>query len=103
MELNLKPRVSRYMSFLLRHYPRDLTMDAGGFVSIDELLGKIKTRYPIDKRLILEIAGERDKRRFEVKGNKIRAFYGHTIPVNVEFEEDTQSSARERAVVSAPN
>jgi putative RNA 2'-phosphotransferase len=64
-------------------------MDAEGFVSIDELLEKIKTRYPIDKSMILEIANKSDKKRFEVKGDKIRALYGHSIPVNIEFEEDT--------------
>jgi putative RNA 2'-phosphotransferase len=87
--LNLKPRVSKYMSLLLRHSPQNLRMDAEGFVSIDELLEKIRTRYLIDKSMILEIADKSDKKRFEVKGNKIRALYGHTINVNIEFEEDT--------------
>jgi putative RNA 2'-phosphotransferase len=90
VDLNLKARVSRYMSSLLRHSPQNLKMDAEGFVSIDELLDKIRTRYPIDKNMILEIADKSDKKRFEVKDNKIRALYGHTIPVDIEFEEDTR-------------
>jgi putative RNA 2'-phosphotransferase len=89
VNLNLKATVSRYMSSLLRHSPQNLKMDTQGFVSIDELLEKIRTRYPIDKSMILEIANKSDKKRFEVNGNKIRALYGHTIPVNIEFEEDT--------------
>jgi putative RNA 2'-phosphotransferase len=86
---NLKIAVSKYMSSLLRHSPQNLKMDAEGFVSVDELLEKIRTRYPIDKIMILEIADKSDKKRFEVNGNKIRALYGHTIPVDIEFEEDT--------------
>lgn len=89
MDLNLKGSVSRYMSFLLRHFPQNLRMDAEGFVSIDVLLEKIRTRYSIDKSMILEIADKSDKKRFEVKRNRIRALYGHTIPVDIEFEEDT--------------
>jgi putative RNA 2'-phosphotransferase len=90
VDLNLKARVSRYMSSLLRHSPQNLEMDEEGFVNVDKLLEKIRTRYPIvDKRMILEISDKSNKKRFEIKGNKIRALYGHTIPVDIEFEEDT--------------
>jgi putative RNA 2'-phosphotransferase len=89
VDLNLKARVSRYISSLLRHFPHNLKMDAEGFVSVDELLEKIRTRYPIDKSMILEIAKKSDKKRFEVKGNRTRALYGHTMPVDIEFAEDT--------------
>jgi len=95
VEADLKKRVSRYMSYLLRHDPQNLRMDAEGFVNVDELLGKIRalssTRQMslVDKNLILEIVNGRNGKRFEVKGDRIRALYGHTIPVKVEFEEDT--------------
>jgi len=80
--------VSRYMSYLLRHHPQSLKMDAEGFVDIDELLRKIRARYLVDKTLILEIVDRSDRKRFEIKGNRIRALYGHTIPVRLKFEED---------------
>jgi len=89
VEADLKTKVSRYMCYLLRHRPQSLEMDAEGFVSVDELLGKIRARYLIDKNLIIEIVGGSDRRRFEVKEDGIRALYGHTLPVKVEFEEDT--------------
>lgn len=88
MDLNLKARVSRYMSYLLRHCPKNLEMDGEGFVSVDELLEKVRARYPIEKSLILEIANKSERKRFEIKGNNIRALYGHTIPLKIEFEED---------------
>lgn len=86
--LNPKIRVSMYMSYLLRHCPKNLEMDEEGLVSIDELLEKIRVRYPIEKSLILEIADKSERKRFEIKGNKIRALYGHTIPTKIRFEED---------------
>jgi len=88
VELNLKTRVSKYMSYLLRHNPQNLKMDLEGFVDIDELLAKLRLLYPVDKTLVVDTAGMSDKKRFEIRGNKIRALYGHTIPVRLEHEED---------------
>jgi putative RNA 2'-phosphotransferase len=95
MEADLMTRVSKHMSYFLRHCPQNLKMDAEGFVNVDELLAKIRallsTRQMslVDKNLILEIVDGRNGKRFEVKEDRIRALYGHTIPVKVEFEEDT--------------
>lgn len=88
MELNLKTRVSRYMSYLLRHNAQDLKMDLEGFVDIDELLAKLRLLIPVDKTLVIHTIGMSDKKRFEIRGNKIRALYGHTIHVRIEHEED---------------
>ena len=88
MEADLKARVSRYISFLLRHKPEDLQIDTEGFVGLDELLAKLRERYPVEKTLVLNIVERSERRRFEVKGNRIRALYGHTIPVRLEHEED---------------
>ena len=88
MELNLKTRASKCMSYLLRHNPQNLKMDSEGFVDIDELLAKLRLRYPVDKTLVVDMAWKSDKKRLEIRGNKIRALYGHTIPVRIEHEED---------------
>jgi len=87
-EHKLKVRVSRYMSYLLRHNPEDLKMDRYGFVSLDELLQKIRKRFQVDKTFIVEIVEKSDRRRYEIVDSKIRALYGHTIPVLQELEED---------------
>ena len=95
MEADLKTRVSKHMSYFLRHCPQNPKMDAEGFVNVDELLGKIRSLLStrqlslVDKNLILEIVDGGNGKRFEVKGDRIRALYGHTIPVKVEYEEDT--------------
>jgi len=88
VELNLKARVSKYMSYLLRHNPENLKVDLEGFVDIDELLAKLRLLIPVGKTLVVDIARTGDKKRFEIRGNKIRALYGHTIPVKIEHEED---------------
>ena len=84
----LKTRVSRYMSYLLRHNPENLRMDAHGFVDLKELLNKVRQRFPVDENFIREIVEKSDKKRFEIVGDKIRALYGHTIPVEIQLEED---------------
>lgn len=84
-------RVSKYMSYLLRHNPENLRMNHEGFVQLDELLSKVRVRYPAaDKRLLLSIVHGSDKKRFEIVGGKIRALYGHTIDVDVNLREDEQ-------------
>ena len=55
MKNELKVRVSKYMSYLLRHNPEDLRMDEHGFVDLDELLAKLRARFSINKEFIFEI------------------------------------------------
>jgi putative RNA 2'-phosphotransferase len=88
MKENRKIEVSKYMSYLLRHNPENLKIDNHGLVSLSELFEKVKERFHVDKRLILEIVEKSDKQRFEIVDGKIRALYGHTIPVKLEFVED---------------
>jgi len=91
MNQDVKMQVSRYMSYLLRHNPEDLEMDKGGFVQIDKLLSKVKTRYPmVDRELLMSMVHGGDKKRFEIIGDRIRALYGHTIEVKMELREDRE-------------
>ena len=59
MKESLKVRVSKYMSYLLRHNPENLKMDSEGFVDLDELLAKLKEKFPVNKHLILENCREK--------------------------------------------
>ncbi|RLF39904.1 MAG: RNA 2'-phosphotransferase [Thermoplasmata archaeon] len=87
--MDIKTRVSKLMSYLLRHMPDGLDMDRRGFVRIDDLLRRIRDRYPgVDKELLMEIVEKSERKRFEIKGDRIRALYGHSIQVNLDFEED---------------
>lgn len=88
MERDLKTKVSRYISYLLRHNPENLKIDKHGFVDLEALLERLNERFQIDKESTLEIIEKSDRKRFEIRKNKIRALYGHTIPVKLELEED---------------
>lgn len=88
MDKDFKTRISRYMSYLLRHEPENLKMDIYGFFDLDKFLEKLNERFKVDKKLICEIVEKSSRRRFEIVDNKIRALYGHTIPVRLMLEED---------------
>mgnify|MGYP000179701506 CR=1 FL=1 len=77
------------MSYLLRHNPEDLKMDEQGFVNLHELIEKLRERYPqVNEKLIREIVEKSERRRFEIRGGKIRALYGHSIPIKLQLQED---------------
>jgi putative RNA 2'-phosphotransferase len=82
-------RLSRFLSFLLRHRPADypLRFDRQGFVSWNELIERIKGRFPeITEGEILSVIEGSDKKRFELREDKVRATYGHSFPVELGLE-----------------
>jgi len=85
---DLKTKVSKYMSYLLRHNPEDLKMNSQGFVDLEDLIKKLKEKFQIDRNLIFEIVRKSERKRFEIKNGKIRALYGHSIPVKLKLKED---------------
>ncbi len=79
MDRNTRVRLSKRMSYLLRHHPEDggLEPDALGFVSLEALADALS----VDRETVLAVV-ERDPRgRFEVVGETIRAVYGHSFEV----------------------
>ena len=82
-------RVSRFLSFLLRHRPADypLQFDRQGFVSWDDLVAMVQDRFPeITVEEIRDIIEGSDKKRFELREEKVRATYGHSFPVDLGLE-----------------
>jgi len=91
MEDDVEIMVSKYVSFLLRHNPEDLEIDDEGFVDLDEFVAKVRRRYPmVDRKLLMKMVVESERKRFEIVENKIRALYGHTIPVHIGLQEEKQ-------------
>ena len=84
--------LSREVSYALRHAPweYELEMDEEGWVSIEQLLEalhreeKWKNIYEADLSKMIE---ESEKKRHEMKNGKIRAFYGHSVPIKILKEE----------------
>lgn len=74
---------STFMSLILRHDPIKfgVILDKNGFCSLDDLLYAIQTNgnwMNIQMEDILQIVEESPKQRFEIKGDMIRARYGHS-------------------------
>lgn len=78
--------VSKYISYLLRHNPEDLDISKNGFVPISQLLSKLRVRFFDIDRSFLEKVVKHGNKRFQIKDDKIRALYGHSIPVDITFE-----------------
>jgi len=82
-------RISRFLSYLLRHQPREypLSFDRRGFVFWDDLVYLTRERFPdATEEAIRRVVEESDKQRFEMKENKARATYGHSFPVDLGLE-----------------
>jgi putative RNA 2'-phosphotransferase len=89
VERGLRVKVSKFVSFVLRHDPQGLVMDEEGFVDLGELVSKVKLSFPsVDEGFLRRLVEESEQKRFEIVGNRIRALYGHSVPVYLRLEED---------------
>jgi putative RNA 2'-phosphotransferase len=82
-------RLSRFLTFLLRHRPPDypLAFDRQGFVSWGELLARVKARFPdVAEEDVRAVVTGSDKQRFELRGDRVRATYGHSFAVDLTGE-----------------
>ncbi len=85
-------RLGRFISGALRHFPDDLglAMNQHGWVDVDVLCDAMKTRYKwANREKLFSIIESDEKGRYEVKGNKIRARYGHSVDVDLDFPDNT--------------
>ncbi len=85
-------RLGRFISGALRHFPDDLglAMNQHGWVDIDVLCDAMRTRYKwSNKEKLFSIIESDEKGRYEVKGNKIRARYGHSVDIDLDYPENT--------------
>jgi len=85
-------QLSKFLSLVLRHKPSvlELEPDNQGFVLFEELLSALQKQprwREVTESDILEVIDNSDKRRFELVEGKIRALYGHSLAVEVEYPE----------------
>jgi len=81
-----KVRVSKFMSYVLRHNPGDLKISPDGFVQLNELISLMQKRYRwLSIGYLKRIVREDEKNRFEIRGDRIRARYGHSIEVSLGY------------------
>jgi putative RNA 2'-phosphotransferase len=87
-------RVSKRLSFVLRHRPASvgLTLDAAGWVDVDQLLDALGTSGLRLTRADLEhVVATNDKQRFafDASGSRIRASQGHSVEVRLGYAPET--------------
>jgi len=93
MNKKQKMKVSKLLSFALRHNPESIgiTMDDNGWVEVDNLLdclardGKAITREELE-----EVVETNDKKRFAFSddGTKIRASQGHSVKIDLSLDSE---------------
>jgi len=86
--------LSKFMSLVLRHKPENfgLKLDPFGFVDMTDLLEVLQNRYGnVDLSDIEKVVKNCPKRRFEIKAEKIRARYGHSVAVELDTEPSEPS------------
>jgi len=86
--------LSKLMSYILRHRPDEfgLYLDEEGFVSLKELHQAIieeKKWSFVRKSHLMDVINFAERERFELKDGKIRATYGHSLPVKLNYEPVT--------------
>lgn len=82
-------RISKFMALVLRHKPREfgLELDEQGFCDLRALVEVLRKRFPeVDERVVREIVKSNEKGRYEIRGGRIRARYGHSVPVALDLE-----------------
>jgi len=89
--LDFKRRLSlsKFLSGVLRHYPWrvGVRIDSRGWVDLKSLVKGINSLRGyewVKEWHIRAIVAFDPKGRFEIKGDRIRARYGHTLPVEIE-------------------
>ncbi len=85
-------RLSRFLSYLLRHDPSalGLHLDENGFIPIRTLLGKLHrtTRWSwVTKDDLVVMIRASGKARFEISNERVRATYGHSILAKIAYPE----------------
>jgi len=76
-------KISKQMAYLLRHDPSGMDVSDEGFVDLDEFLEKLRNRWgDLSREDVRRLVENDSKGRYEIKGDKIRARYGHSIDVN---------------------
>jgi len=82
-------RISRFLSYLLRHRPKEypLAFDRHGFVAWSEIVDLVQERFfDATEQEVRAVVTESEKKRFELSDDKVRATYGHSFPVDLGLE-----------------
>ena len=90
--MNKLENLSKEISYALRHAPweYELEMDEEGWVPVEQLLDALHRNEKwvnIGEADLKEMIEKSEKKRHELADGRIRAFYGHSIPMKILKEE----------------
>jgi len=83
--------LGRVLTGILRHFPDryGLSVDAHGWIELSAIARAIAQRHPVYRWLrpqhLVAIAETDGKGRYEVRDDRIRATYGHTLEVDLDL------------------
>ncbi len=83
--------LGRVLTGILRHFPDryQLTMDPNGWVSLPQIVRAVSQKHPAYHWLrvshLVAIAETDAKGRYEVRDDRIRATYGHTLEIELDL------------------
>lgn len=87
-----KTKMSKFISLILRHHPEviGISLDAHGWANVHDLLAGINAdsyRF-ITMPMLEDIVASDEKGRYSFNADhtKIRANYGHSLPIDLELE-----------------
>ena len=84
--------LSKEVSYALRHAPweYELELDSEGWVSVEQLISSFRNSdekwNTLTEDDLVKMIDLSEKKRHEIKNGKIRAFYGHSIPMKISKE-----------------
>jgi len=81
-----RTRISRAMSYHLRHNPAAPTTRGGWIYAADLAALLVASGYDVTAEQLLVVAGALGEPRFELDGDEIRAAYGHSLDHQVQYE-----------------
>lgn len=84
-------RISKFLSLVLRHRPETIgiSLDTEGWADVEELVKKaFESGVILDRPILRQVVEHGEKKRFSFNddGMKIRANYGHSIPIVLKDE-----------------
>ncbi len=93
MRMTVAPRdvkISKFLSYVLRHNPQKfgLELEPGGWVKVENLLAAANSAgIALTRDRLQTIVGRSDRPRFSFSadGRRIRANYGHSVPVDLQL------------------
>src|SRR6266571_717445 len=91
MKPDERTRLSKFLSFVLRHEPHaiGLVLDRNGWADIDELIAKCGAHgRPLGRDVLESIVATSPKRRFAISddGRRVRANQGHSVEIDLAYE-----------------